>query len=227
MNQNQPNTLIPPSGIRRQAWMCSAAKQLVVFVRDASSSMNGQKAADAETAGIGLVADLAQPANKDGFLVSIVDFADTATVCQEPLPATALVEKVATMAPGGCTNVAAGLETSLSILARSEAEQQAGFTYLRPVVIAFSDGGHNTGPDPREVASRLKDRADVVMVAFGADADEALLRELATSPQHFYRCSDGRELRAFLAAVGPTLSVTMAARTAATKALTEIRPAAQ
>jgi uncharacterized protein YegL len=96
--------------------------------------------------------------------------------------------------------------------------------YLRPVVLIFTDGCHNTGPGPKDVADRLKQKADFVTVAFGSDADEALLRSLASTPQHFYRCANGRELRQFLAAVGATMTATMAAKTNATQALTQIRP---
>jgi len=65
--------------------------------------------------------------------------------------------------------------------------------------------------------------ADLVTVAFGAEADERLLRDLATSSQHFYRCRKGRELRTFLAAVGATLSGTLTQGVNATQALGEIR----
>jgi len=97
--------------------------------------------------------------------------------------------------------------------------------HLRSVVILFTDGQHNTGPGPRAVAREVREKADLVTVAFGGDADEALLKELATSPQHFYRCKNGRELRAFLAAVGATMSQTLGARQNATQALSQIRPA--
>jgi hypothetical protein len=91
------------------------------------------------------------------------------------------------------------------------------------VTIFFSDGQHNTGPGPKDVADQLKLKADLVTVAFGSDADEALLRSLASTPQHFYRCANGRELRQFLAAVGATMTATMAAGTNATRALTQIQ----
>ena len=51
----------------------------------------------------------------------------------------------------------------------------------------------------------------MVTVAFGSDADEAFLREIASSPAHAYRCRDGRELRKFFAAVGATLTHSIAA----------------
>lgn len=61
------------------------------------------------------------------------------------------------------------------------------------------------------------------MAAFGEDADEELLRSLASTAAHFFRCSSGRELRQFLAAVGATVTGTMAAGVNATEALSVIQ----
>src|SRR6185503_17328175 len=113
--------------------------------------------------------------------------------------------------------ITAGIERATEILKAPKANQ-AGVAYLKPVVIAFTDGGHNQGPAPHDAANRLKTIADLVTVAFGDAADEALMGALATSTQHFYRCSNGRELRKFLAAVGATMTATMAAGANATQA---------
>jgi hypothetical protein len=94
---------------------------------------------------------------------------------------------------------------------------------LRPVVLCYSDGGHNTGAHPRAVADQIKQIADLVTIAFGSDADEALLTELASSSQHFYRCNNGKELRCFLAAVGATISGTLSAGVNATNALSQMK----
>ena len=76
---------------------------------------------------------------------------------------------------------------------------------------------------PRAIGARLKKLADLVTVAFGADADEKLLRGLATSTQHFYRCRKGRELRTFLAAVGTTMTGSLKRGDNATQALAAIQ----
>ena len=225
-NQNsRPITIV--HGLRRPNWICGNAKQREVFVRDRSGSMNGQKAKDASAASLDLVAELAESANKDGFYVAIVDFASNAKTVHELEKATFLNGNVTPLSVGlfgGSTNITSGLEDALSILENAEKhEYQEGVTFLRPVAIIFSDGCHNVGPDPHGVATRLKGLADLVTVAFGTDADEVLLRSLATSPQHFYRCTSGRELRSFLAAVGATMTATMAAGTNATRALTTIQ----
>ena len=60
-------------------------------------------------------------------------------------------------------------------------------------------------------------------VAYGGDADEDLLRRLASSPQHSFRCRDGKELRAFLATVGATLSASIPRGIDPKQALSEIK----
>ena len=90
-------------------------------------------------------------------------------------------------------------------------------------MLVFSDGQHNTGPRPEPVADRLKGNSvTIVTIAYGGDADEDLLRRLASSPQHSFRCKDGKELRAFLATVGATLSASIPRGIDPKQALTEI-----
>ena len=213
--QNSKPMTIVRSGLRRPNWICRNVKQNVILVRDKSGSMSGKKARDASDASLDLVAELAEPANKDGFNVALVDFSSNSNPVHNLQKATALNGKVASLS--------AGLKDALSILEEAEKHGQEGVAFLRPVVIVFTDGCHNQGPGPQDVAEAMKRIADLVTVAFGSDADEALLRSLASSPQHFYRCSTGRELRAFLAAVGATITGTMQAGTNATQALTMIR----
>jgi uncharacterized protein YegL len=221
---------IVQSGLRRPSWICQNVQQKAILVRDRSGSMSGQKAKDASAASLDLVEELAQPSNKDGFLVGVVDFATKSQIVHDITKATELNGKVTPLSVGsglfgrGTTNITAGLEDAQKLLDKAEQVGGEGVQYLRPVVLIFTDGCHNTGPGPKDVADRLKQKADFVTVAFGSDADEALLRSLASTPQHFYRCANGRELRQFLAAVGATMTATMAAKTNATQALTQIRP---
>jgi len=225
-SQNSKPMTIVRSGLRRPNWICRNVKQNVIFVRDKSGSMSGQKAKDASAASLDLVAELAEPTNKDGFNVAVVDFASGSKIVHNLEKATTLNGKVASLSVGmfgGSTNITAGLEDAVAILEKTEKQSQEGVAFLRPVVIVFTDGCHNEGPDPCSVANRLKGIADLVTVAFGSDADEALMRSLASTPQHFYRCSTGRELRSFLAAVGATMTATMAAGSNATQALTTIQ----
>ena len=223
-NQKSKPMTIMNGGLRRPNWICRNVKQNVVFVRDKSGSMDGQKAKDASAASLDLVTELAEPVNKDGFYVGVVDFGRGSTIVHNLDKATTLNGRVSSLfANDGSTNITAGLEDALSVLEKAEQHNQEGVSLLRPVVIVFTDGCHNEGPHPQNVANRLKGVADLVTVAFGSDADEILMRSLATSPQHFYCCSTGRELRSFLAAVGATMTATMAAGTNATQALTMIQ----
>ena len=221
-SQNIKSMTIIRSGLHRPNWICRNVHQNVVLVRDASGSMNGQKANDASAASLDLVAELAQPINKDGFNVAVVDFSETSKIVHAMGKATEANGKIAALSTnsfGGSTNITSGLENALLILDTPYDQSNEGISYLRPVVILFTDGCHNEGPPPNAIADRLKQKADLVTVAFGDDADEDLMRKLATSLQHFYRCATGRDLRSFLAAVGATMTATMAAGTNATRAL--------
>lgn len=215
--------------LSRPHWLSRNVKQNVVLCRDTSPSMTGQKAADASAASLDLVEELAQPVNKDGFFIGIVDFAISAKVVHPLKKATILNEHLQPLTIDKSekgTNITTSLESALSLLEKLPElpEDQGECHFLRPVVLCLTDGCHNTGSHPRDVADRLKQKADLVTVAFGNDADKALLQELATTPQHCYRCSNGHQLRSFLAAVGTTITTTMAAGIPATSALADVNP---
>lgn len=205
--------------VARPAWVCSNRRQGVTIVGDDSPSMTGQKARDATDAILALVGELAEPSNKDAFDVAVVSFDEMvqqvlglrpATQARGELEGTDLLR-----GRGSGTNITAGLEEAERIVDNMLAREAS---QLRPVVLLFSDGAHNTGPQPDAVADRIKQKADLVTVAYD-EGDEALLRRLASTPQHFYKCRHGAELRAFMASVGETLTTTMARGMNATNAL--------
>jgi uncharacterized protein YegL len=235
---NQGTRPLLTRAYRPPNYICSKSNQVVILVRDRSGSMEGQKAKDASAACQSLVDELSQQQNKDGFHVAVVDFASSAAVIHKTEKATSLTTHLQGVGTrgwrsvfgggdaniGGSTNITDGLAQARQALEQvTHNPPSDGVTFLRPVVILFTDGGHNEGPDPASEADRVKQIADLVTVAFGSDADEAMLANLATSPQHFYRCSTGRDLRQFLAAVGATLSQTMAQKTNATRALASVQ----
>lgn len=185
----------------RPMWLCRLVAQQTFLLCDASGSMKGAKAEDASRARRELVDELAQPGNRDGFQVAVVEFNREARIVNELTPATSLTQMMGPIATGGGTNITAALELTLP-LASSVPDDGS---FLRPVAVLFSDGGHNNGPAPDDVALELKTFCDLVTVAFGTGADEALLKRIASSPQHFHRCRDGAELRAFMAHVGQTI----------------------
>ena len=213
------------TGVRRPLYLSSATSQTITIVRDASGSMTGAKASDATAATVDLVDELAKPENKDGFRVAIVDFAERASVVQAAIKATALVGQVKaldTSSFGAMTNITEGLSHAATVIEQAASAPAEGRIALRPVALLYSDGCHNRGNAPHAQGDRVKAVADLVTVAFGGDADEQLLKQLSTSPQHFYRVKNGRELRMFLATVGKTLTSTMARGTNATVALSRI-----
>jgi len=224
--RNTKSLTIVRSGLRRPSWVCRNVKQNVVVARDDSGSMAGQKAKDAERAAQNLVTELAQPTNKDGFRVAIVDFSHRARVVHRLTPATVLDGNVAPLAAHGGTNITSALQLAFAVLGDAESSQssqsEGAVLFVRPVVLLFTDGFHTAGEKPHDAATRLKGMADLVTVAFG-EADQSLLSSLASTEQHFYRCRTGRELRAFLASVGATMTATLSAGINATQALKSVQ----
>jgi uncharacterized protein YegL len=218
-----PNPLAPPAfSVRRPASVGDGKRQAVVLCRDASTSMRGGKDQEASEAARRLVEELAQTFNRDAFDAAVVDFNDQAATAHRLLRTSQLLPRLSPIQTGGGgTDIASALAAADALLRQPMPGEG---TYIRPVALLFTDGIHNTGADPRPAAASLKTIADLVTVAFGSDADETLLTELATSPSHFYRCTDGAQLRVFLAQVGMTLSTTRARGTEATRALGEIKP---
>lgn len=196
------------TGVSRPAFAQSRL-QLAAIVLDSSGSMAiGAKIDDANAAAVALNTELADPKNRGGFHAALIAYGDHAVV---QMPAKRAVDvrpdelavQVGTVGTG--TNLTAGLELALDLIERSLKD---GRQWARPVVVLMTDGHHNaSGSSPESVAGKIKAKGDLVAVAFGADADMALLRKLATSSKLAVRCSNGAELRKFFATVGATMSV--------------------
>lgn len=222
-SSNQP---LVRSRLTRPSWISRNCRQLAILCRDASPSMSGQKAKDASQATFQLVRELAKPANKGGFWSSVIDFAGSAAVKHDLMSAVDMAHSlrpISTSLFSGGTNITAGLEFAHQLCQKTPSDGQTDMHWLRPVVILFSDGCHNRGPKPDVAAKSLRKYADVVTVAYGSDADIKLLRSLATSPQHHYRCKDGSDLRHFFAAVGASMTASLASSVDATDALGQIQ----
>ncbi len=209
------------AGVVRPMSLGRGARQLAVAVLDVSGSMHGQKTADACAALAALREELASPANRDGFDLAVVAYADSASAI---LPArrasqTAPADLVVRVSLGGSTNFAAALTEARREIDRALAAESR---QLRPVVVFLTDGHWNTGPDPIPLAADLRSVADVVCIAFGSDADLQALERLATSPQHVARCRTGPELLAYFAQVGRSMSESRASGTPASIALATI-----
>jgi len=225
-NSQQTTILRKQFTLKRPNWFVSKIIQLLILVRDVSSSMRGSKGKEAEVASEALVVEIASQQNNGMFMVSIVDFGDNARLIHDPTPANQLAGGIKPMKIGGGTNITSGLEVALSILKSQENVVEPNVKRLKPVVITLSDGGHNIGPASELIAlaESVKAIADHVTVGFGSDSDDKMLKTLATSPQHFYKIKEsGKELKVFLAAVGQTLTATMSQQMNATVALTQVQ----
>lgn len=206
--------------LKRPASIMGYAKQIVIFLRDVSGSVRGHKAEEIWAASLALVAELAQPVNRGGFLIGIIDFADSARWAHPITPANDLNGRIQGLTVGGRTNLTAALKLALDELMSEMNQEDLSPKTARPVVITLSDGEHNTGATPEKVAVDLCRIADHITVGFGSDYDRRLLTAIATSAQHHYRIKDsGKELRMFLAQVGVTLTKTLTQQMDATTAL--------
>lgn len=211
-------------GLVRPAWVSNHSWQKCLIVRDASGSMEEQgKARNASQACSDLISELAAESNKDAFYAGIIDFNDDANVVHPFTKATLLDGKVAPISAGGETNITAALELAKLQFETGRSLQPEGVRYVPPVTLFMSDGCHNVGVGPTAAADALKQISLLVTVAFGNDADENLLKAIATTEQHSYRIRNGgRELRDFFAAVGNTLSLSIRAGINATVPLANL-----
>ncbi len=181
----------------------------LIGVRDRSISMRWRKKArEANEAFRDLVENLAAEENRDGFMVSVLDFHHRAEVMVPRMRAIDALRELPDLRTGGNgTDYVAALS-----LARAEAERPRDTFEGRPVVVILGDGGHNGPGDPRVEARRLHKVVElVVAVAFGEDADEDLLRNhIASESTYFWRIREsGAELRQFFADLGRTLSYSL------------------
>jgi len=205
---NQAPTIISPC--LRRAKVHTHRHQHMVLTMDRSGSMFEKgKAQAAHAAMLGLLAELALECNKAAFETALIGFSDQARLIHPFMPASALKANLSPPDPadsGGSTNVTAALELGRQILRDAQRQPTGQLTYVRPMVVLLSDGMHNVGDGPVPASQELKQVADILTVAFGDDADEEMLRAIATE-QLAVRCRTGADLRAYFAQVGRTLTV--------------------
>ena len=176
--------------------------QLVMFLADNSGSMSGPKAQEASQAISVCLTELADPNNKDGFRASVISYGSSSHLlhsASEPMKATTTLD-----GNGGGTSLAPAL-----CLAQAEIAKYSVRPNRRlqpPVAIIFSDGQLGDGHQAEIEANRLKQQGvKVISIGFGADADEAQLRRLASAPDHYVYANVG-QLKPLFALVGKTLS---------------------
>jgi len=182
--------------------ICSNTRQLVILACDSSGSMAGTKIDELNLARFALIQELADPQNKDGFYLGVIEFNNKARITSEPQSVLELHLPDA-IADGG-TRFDAVLEMAASMVNDFNMRPNPdGWNYLRPQVILLSDG-HS--PVSKHLIDDLQEVANVWAAAYGGDADQKTLSRIASDGQVHFIGTQGGELRKFLASVGETLS---------------------
>jgi len=185
----------------------ASRRQICVILSDASPSMEeGNKATEALAGRTALAGVLAHPDNRDAFDVIHIGFGATARVLVAKKAVTKLKPSELDCAIGrfgGRTNIVQALTVAGEVLDRAAREPGV---WARPVCVLFTDGNANEGGDPGPAADALKAVATIVCAGFGADADIAMLKRIATSPDMTLACPDGVALRRFFEVVGRSMS---------------------
>lgn len=187
--------------------VASNVKQHVLFLLDHSSSMSGQKIQELEMAMGSILLQLADPANKDGFLVTIIPFNHGSAAHCRVEPATSV--PALNLAASGGTNFDSPILKAIQEIDDFKARPNPdGWHYLRPQVLFLSDG--QAGVADKKIQD-LQERANVTAVAYGADANQGTLARIASDGHVHVVGTDGGALRDFLAAVGATMVSTIKA----------------
>ncbi len=177
-------------------------KQLVIPVIDISGSMSGHKAAEAAKAVQSFGNVLADPVNKNGFILAVIHFNGSAKLVVAPELATTVV--MPNLTTGGGTNFDSALILANKVVMDfASRDNPEGWDFRRPHIIWMSDG-HSPVADKNIAA--IHEVADVTAIAYGADADEQTLSRIASDQTVHVIGTNGGELRSFLAKVGETLS---------------------
>ena len=189
-----------PTGI------ASNVKQHSVVVFDKSSSTWGAKIAEANQAREALIQELANLDNKDGFLVSVVDFnheADRVVFAQS-----AQGLQVPPSIAGGYTSFEEAVMETIAVIQEQQLQpNDAGWHYLRSIVLFMSDGQDDISD---QAIRQLHEIADVIAIAFGDDADQETLKRIASDGTVHVVGASGGQLRRFLSQVGVTMSEDLA-----------------
>jgi uncharacterized protein YegL len=166
--------------------------------------MCGEKFGAAKAAVQDAIHLLADPQNRNAFVVSIVVFSDGAAVLTEPRDCADFDSEsvFARCHPSGTTNIAVALDLARTTLSTAPTEQ----LWLRPVGVLLSDGGHNATSSLSAAAMAFKSTADLVAVAYGSDANLAELRVTATSPDHAVQVASAQDLKRFFMTVAASVS---------------------
>lgn len=190
------------------------------FAIDSSGSMSGPKGDQANAGFQDFTRILSAEENRDGVLITAVAFNHAPWEVARFKPAHELMGSCP-VNPSGGTNLGLALEMIHQIHSQFQPGhlQQA----LAPVCTVLSDGCTHDDERTRTVAQAMKAAGfTIVSVGYGSDADEQLLTEIATSPQHYKKLMTGPELRQFFNNIGNTVRHTLRSGTSPAAALAAI-----
>jgi len=98
---------------------------------------------------------------------------------------------------GDCTNITLALQKAKEIADRFMVDNSINAKERVVVIILLSDGIHNTGEPPFKIANEINSKYTLATVAYGKDADTALLKDIAKSKEYYTETDDPKELRNF------------------------------
>jgi len=187
--------------------VASNVKQHVVFLLDHSSSMHGEKIQELEMAMGSILLQLADPLNKDGFRITIIPFNHSSAFhCTgEAATSVAMLNLVAS----GGTNFDSPILKAIQAIDDFKAQPNpGGWQFLQTQAFILSDGQSRVAD---KNIQDLQERANVMAIAYGADANQSTLSRIASDGQVHVVGTNGGALRDFLAAVGATMVSTIKA----------------
>jgi uncharacterized protein YegL len=177
----------------------------IVLVVDRSGSMAGQKFTDLVNAIGTFTATLDQtPVDEQVGLASYSEFASEDVSLTDNL--TLISNAMEALPVGGFTSISRGMEAGKNVMDSSRGEE-----FVERTLIVMTDGLHNRGPEPRDVAVTLAaDGVKIHTITFGADADETRMQEIADigGGRHFH-ADNGLELEQVYREIALTLSTMM------------------
>ena len=154
-------------------------EQPIHAIIDDSGSMSGAKSLETSKAVTALLAELAEPKNKDGFRVNLISFGSSS----EMVSTSAAPETISFAFSGsrGGTNAVPALmlaqNAEKTFIPRPDRRRVPG------MVVFMSDGQLSDTEEAIRVANDMKEFGiTIITIGFGADADIATLKTIATRP---------------------------------------------
>ncbi len=168
----------------------------VVLVIDRSGSMNGQKLQDAKEAALTFVEEM----DLDHDEIGLVTFAAQARV---DLPLShnrnKIEAKINAITTDAETNIAAGVITATNEVLHHDDD-------TIPALIILSDGNETTGGSPQGAAEEAKANGiRIITIRLGEDANETVLRSMASSPQDYFEAISSEQLQAIYEEIAETI----------------------